>query len=38
MSHSKAADHVARIIGKAKRTIQQWRSDLTTYGEIKEYL
>jgi len=36
MSHSKAAEHTAKIIGRTDRTIRQWRSDLVTYGEIKE--
>ncbi len=36
MSHSKAAEHTAKVIGRTDRTIRQWRSDLVTYGEIKE--
>ena len=36
MSHSKAAEHTAKIIGKTDRTIRQWRSDLITYGEVRE--
>lgn len=36
MNNSKAAEHTAKIIGKTDRTIRQWRSDLTTYGEIRE--
>ena len=36
MSHSKAAEHTAKIIGRTDRTIRQWRSDLVTYGEIRE--
>lgn len=36
LSHSKAAEHTAKIIGKTERTIRQWRTDLITHGEIKE--
>lgn len=36
MSHSKAAEHAAKIIGRSDRTIRQWRSDLITYGEVRE--
>ena len=36
LSHSKAAEHTAKIIGKTERTIRQWRTDLVTHGEIKE--
>lgn len=36
MSHSRAAEHTAKIIGRTDRTIRQWRSDLVTYGEIRE--
>lgn len=36
MTHSRAAKHAAKVIGKTDRTIRQWRSDLTTYGEVRE--
>lgn len=36
MSPSKAAERTSKIIGKTDRTIRQWRSDLLTYGEIRE--
>lgn len=36
MTQARAADHTAKIIGKTDRTIRQWRSDLITYGEIRE--
>ena len=36
ISHSKAAEHTAKVIGKTDRTIRQWRTDLITYGEVRE--
>ena len=36
MTHAKAAEQTAKIIGKTDRTIRQWRSDLITHGEIRE--
>lgn len=36
MTHARAADQTAKIIGKTGRTIRQWRSDLVTFGEIRE--
>lgn len=36
MTHARAADHTAKIIGKTDRTIRQWRSDLIQYGEVRE--
>ena len=36
LSHSKAAEHTAKIIGKTERTIRQWRTDLVAHGEIRE--
>ncbi len=36
LSHSKAAEHTAKVIGKTERTIRQWRTDLIAHGEIKE--
>lgn len=36
MTHARATDCTAKIIGKTDRTIRQWRSDFITYGEIRE--
>jgi hypothetical protein len=36
MTHARATDHTAKIMGKTDRTIRQWRADLIAHGEVRE--